>query len=330
MPPRRTLTIRRESFPIRGTFRISRGSKTEAVVVTAEIGQDGQIGRGECVPYQRYGETVENIIRTLEDLAGPVAAGLDRAALQDALPAGAARNALDCALWDLEAKLAGRPAWQLAGLAAPRPLTTCFTLSIDAPERMGAAAAAAAAMPILKLKLAGDGQDPPRVAAVREAAPAARIVLDANEAWDLPALAAQASIYRDLGVELIEQPLAAADDGVLLGFRSPVPLAADESCQGTDWLDRIVGRYQMVNLKLDKTGGLTAALALRRQAEAAGLGIMVGCMVATSLAMAPAVLLAQGAAYVDLDGPLLLAKDREPGLRFRDATLFPPEPALWG
>lgn len=329
MPPRRTLTIRRESFPIRGTFRISRGAKTEALVVTAEIGQDGLVGRGECVPYQRYGETVENIIGTLEDLAEPVAAGLDRLALLDALPAGAARNALDCALWDLEAKLAGRPAWQLAGLAEPQPLTTCFTLSIEAPAQMGAAAAAAA-MPILKLKLAGDGDDPARVAAVRAAAPAARIVLDANEAWDLDTLRREASLYSDLGVELIEQPLPAAADAALQGYRSPVPLAADESCHGTDCLDRIVGRYQTVNLKLDKTGGLTAALALKRQAEAAGLGIMVGCMVATSLAMAPAVLLAQGAAYVDLDGPLLLARDRDPGLVFHDATVFPPRPALWG
>ncbi|ACJ00828.1 N-acetyl-D-Glu racemase DgcA [Rhodospirillum centenum] len=327
----RRLTVRCESFPIRGTFRIARGAKTEARVVVAEVCDGAVTGRGECVPYARYGETVEGVAAALEGLAGAVEAGLDRAALQRALPPGAARNALDCALWDLEAKRTGLPVWQRAGLdAAPGPVTTAFTLSIDAPDAMARAAREASDRPLLKLKLAGDGLDLERVAAVREHAPASRLIVDANEGWTPQTLHRLAPDFHRLGVELIEQPLPAADDDALLGYESPVPLGADESVHGLDSLERLRGKYRVVNVKLDKTGGLTEALALRDAARAAGLEVMVGCMVATSLAMAPALLLAQGARYVDLDGPLLLARDRDPGLRYVGATVSPPEPALWG
>lgn len=329
--PRRRLRVLCESFPIRGTFRISRGAKTEARVVVAEIDDGGVVGRGECVPYARYGESVEQVAADIAALADAMAAGLDRAGLQTALPPGAARNALDCALWDLEAKLTGVPLWQLADLdAAPGPLTTCFTLSIDRPEVMADSARANRDTPLLKLKLAGDGLDLERVRAVRDNAPAARLVVDANEGWSLEDLRTLPAQLADLGVEMIEQPLPAGADDALLGLASPLPFGADESAHGLDSLDGLRGKYRVVNIKLDKTGGLTEALAMKCAAEAAGLEVMVGCMVATSLAMAPAVYLAQGARYVDLDGPLLLARDRDPGLRFQGTTLYPPDPALWG
>lgn len=329
--PIRSLRVRVESFPIRGTFRISRGAKTEARVVVAEIDDGGVVGRGECVPYARYGETVEQVAADIQALAAEVSAGLDRAGLQSVMKAGAARNALDCAFWDLEAKLTGVPVWQTADLAGPPgPLSTAFTLSIDSAEAMAVAAAASADKPLLKLKLAGDGLDLERVAAVRKHAPRSRLVVDANEGWSLDDLRVLPGKLADLGVEMIEQPLPAADDDALLGFHSPVPLGADESAHGLDNLEALRGKYQVVNIKLDKTGGLTEALAMRRAADAAGLEVMVGCMVATSLAMAPAVYVAQGARYVDLDGPLLLAKDREPGLRFEGTTLYPPGPEVWG
>jgi L-alanine-DL-glutamate epimerase-like enolase superfamily enzyme len=300
-------------------------------VVVAELREGGLLGRGEAVPYARYGESPEAVVATLEGLAGAVAAGLDREGLARLLPAGAARNALDCALWDLEARRAGRPVWQLAGLGlAPGPVVTAFTLSLDRPEAMAAAARAAGGRPLLKLKLGGQ-EVLERVRAVRAAVPRARLMVDANEAWSLDQLHHLAPELARLGVELIEQPLpAGADDGLRPGAAGPVPLAADESCHGRDSLERLVGRYQLINIKLDKTGGLTEALRLKAAAEAAGLGIMVGCMVATSLAMAPALLVAQGAAVVDLDGPLLLAVDRVPGLRYESATVYPPEPGLWG
>ncbi|MEI6558338.1 MAG: N-acetyl-D-Glu racemase DgcA [Rhodospirillaceae bacterium] len=326
----RTLTIRRECFPIRGSFRISRGAKVAAEVVVAEIRDGGTLGRGECVPYGRYGESLDGVVAALAALAPSVAAGLGRDDLERALPAGAARNALDCALWDLEAKLSGQPVWRLAGLAAaPAPVITAFTLSLDSPGAMAEAARAAAGRPLLKLKLTGEG-DLERVRAVRRAVPAARLIADANEGWSLGQLEALAPALADLGVELIEQPLPAAADQALAGFASPVPLGADESCHGRDGLDRLRGRYQVLNIKLDKTGGLTEALRLKQAAEAAGFGVMVGCMVASSLAMAPALLVAQGARLVDLDGPLLLAADRSPGLRYEGALVHPPEPALWG
>jgi L-alanine-DL-glutamate epimerase-like enolase superfamily enzyme len=326
----RFLLVRCERFPIQGEFRIARGSKTEAVVVVAEIHDGGAVGRGEAVPYARYGETPEAVVATLEGAAAAVADGLDRNTLAGLLPAGAARNALDCALWDLEAKQTGQPVWQRAGLASPpQPVATAFTLSLGTPEDMADAARAACWRPLLKLKLDGEGVLE-RVRAVRMAAPQSRLIADANEAWTLNQLNRYAPDLAALGVILIEQPLPAADDDRLPTTPGPVPLAADESCHGRDSLDRLVGRYQLVNIKLDKTGGLTEALGLKAAAEAAGFGIMVGCMVATSLAMAPALLVAQNAAVVDLDGPLLLATDRSPGLRYEGALVHPPEPALWG
>lgn len=329
-PGRRLLVVRREGFPIRGGFRISRGRKTEAEVVVAEIRAGDALGRGEGVPYARYGEGTDAVMATLEGLADAVAAGLDRAALARRLPPGAARNALDCALWDLEAKQTGQPVWQRAGLGtAPGPVMTAFTLSLDSPDGMAAAARAAGGRPLLKLKLDGE-LILERVRAVRAAVPEARLIADANEAWSLDQLLRFAPELAALGVELIEQPLPAADDALLPTVPGPVPLAADESCHGSDSLDRLAGRFQVVNIKLDKTGGLTGALQLKAAAEAAGFGVMVGCMVATSLAMAPALLVAQGAAVVDLDGPLLLAADREPGLRYDAAMVYPPDPVLWG
>lgn len=326
----RRLTFVAESFPIRGSFRISRGVKTEARVLTARVEEDGFVGRGEGVPYPRYGESIESASAELAAVAGAIAEGADRADLLTLMRPGAARAALDAALWDLEAKAGGVPVWRRLGMAGPPPpVTTSFTLSLDTPERMAEAARAAFDRPLLKMKLAGAG-DVDRVAAVREARPEARLIVDANEGWtladyrrDVPALAA-------LGVEMIEQPLPAGRDGELEGLERPIPLAADESVHGVESLSEVVGRYDVVCLKLDKTGGLTAGLEVRRAAEASGLAVMVGCMVSTSLAMAPALLLARGVRYVDLDGPLLLSEDRPFGLRYRGATVHPPETALWG
>jgi L-alanine-DL-glutamate epimerase-like enolase superfamily enzyme len=326
---------KRECFPIRGGFAISRGSKRTAEVVVAELAgksHDGRIvrGRGECVPYGRYGETVEGVIAAIESQSSNIANGMGRAALQSAMAAGAARNALDAAFWDLEAKAAGQPAWRLAGLScAPPPVATAFTISLGTPAAMGGAARAAAAMPLLKLKLGGD-DDIARVAEVRRQAPDARLIVDANEGWTFDQLAERAPALAELGVLLIEQPLAAGEDDRLLDFVSPVPLGADESCFGVDNLPRLRGRYQVINIKLDKTGGLTHALELQRAALAQGFAIMVGCMVSTSLAMAPAFLLTPDADFVDLDGPLLLEADREPAVSYERAWMQPPPPALWG
>jgi L-alanine-DL-glutamate epimerase-like enolase superfamily enzyme len=325
----RILRVRRESFPIAGRFTISRGSKTVAEVVVVEIEQAGRIGRGECVPYARYGETMEGVIAAIEALRPRIEGGLDRQGLQPALPAGAARNAVDCALWDLEAKTSGRPVWQLAGLMPPADLTTAYTLSLDTVENMAAAARAQAVRPVLKLKLAGPG-DLDRIRAVHANAPAARLIVDANEAWTPAIYAELAPQLQRLGVELIEQPLPAEADAALADLSRPVPVCADESCHDRASLARIAGRYDAVNIKLDKTGGLTEALALRDAALAQGYRIMVGCMVATSLAMAPALLAAQRAAFVDLDGPLLLARDRIPGLAYTGSSIAPAEPGLWG
>ncbi len=326
---RRRLEVRHESFPIRGSFRISRGAKTTAEVVVAELRDGDTVGRGECVPYTRYGETVDGVMTAMASAGDALAAGADRAALATLLPAGAARNALDCALWDLEAKLSGGRVWDLAGVPAPGPLTTAYTLSLDTVEAMGAAARAVAGYPLLKLKLSGAG-DLDRVRAVRANAPQARLMVDANEAWTLAELQRFAPDFAALGVVLIEQPLPAGADDALAAYRCPVPLGADESCHDRASLPGLKGRYQVVNIKLDKTGGLTEALALRAAAEAAGFGIMVGCMLGTSLAMAPAVLVGQGVGFVDLDGPLWLARDRVPGLAYDGTVLGPPEAALWG
>jgi L-alanine-DL-glutamate epimerase-like enolase superfamily enzyme len=325
----RQLTVRAESWPIAGTFTISRGSKTAADVVVVEIRDGGHVGRGECVPYPRYGETIAGATAAIEAVRPEIERGLDRAALQTGMKAGAARNAVDCALWDLEAKQAGRPVWQLAGLTPPQAATTAYTLSLDTVENMAAAARANADRPLLKLKLSGPG-DLDRVRAVHENAPRARLIVDANEAWTPEIYTALAPQLAPLGVELIEQPLPADADGPLAGLARPVPVCADESCHDAARLAHMAGKYDAVNIKLDKTGGLTEALRLAAAAKAAGLGIMVGCMVATSLAMAPALLLAVDARWIDLDGPLLLARDRDYGLVYDGSRVQPATPDLWG
>ena len=329
MPPALSLTIRTEAWPIAGRFSISRGAKTEAEVVVAELADGRHRGRGECVPYGRYGETVAGVAAALSAMAERLAQGLDRAGLQRAMPAGAARNALDCAFWDLEAKRAGRPAHELAGLPAPRPLVTAYTISLDTPAAMAAAAGKAAAHKLLKIKLGGTG-DPERIAAVRAAAPRATLIADANEGWNAANLAANLTACADAGFALVEQPLPADDDSALGAMARPIPVCADESVHDRAGLAALGGRYDAVNIKLDKTGGLTEALAMAQEAERQGFSLMVGCMVATSLAMAPALLVAQRARVVDLDGPLLLARDRPDGLLYRDSLVHPPTPALWG
>jgi L-alanine-DL-glutamate epimerase-like enolase superfamily enzyme len=325
----RTLNIAREVWPIRGTFRISRGSRTEAVVLVARIEHDGAKGHGECVPYARYGESIESVMAQMESVRGLIERGGTRAELGHALKGGAARNALDCALWDLEAKRAGKRVWQLAGLSEPKAIVTAFTLSVDTPANMALAAEAARARPLLKVKLTGEG-DLERVAAVRKAAPNSHLVVDANEAWDIGAYARYAPALARLGVDLIEQPLHADRDAALIGLTHPVPLCADESCHDRHSLPHLAGRYEAVNIKLDKTGGLTEALALRNASMVAGFKIMVGCMVGTSLSMAPAHLLAQGTAWADIDGPLLLDRDRVPGLAYDGSSVAPGPAALWG
>lgn len=326
----REISIESEHWPIAGAFTISRGSKTEAEVVTVTIRENGATGRGECVPYGRYGETVKDVLASIKVIGQSIADGMTRDELQRAMHRGAARNALDCALWDLEAKLTGEPVWKLAGLAEPQPLTTAYTLSLAEPDAMREAARASAARPLLKLKLGGDGDDIARVAAVREGAPQARLIVDANEGWKADDVLPLAREFAKLGVALIEQPLPAKEDEALRGIDSPVPLCADESAHGIEGMIRLVGLYQYVNVKLDKTGGLTEALSVIRNARRRKLGVMVGCMVATSLAMAPATLVAQGADFVDLDGPLLLAKDRPHGIAYEGSLMMPPEKALWG
>ena len=326
-----TLTAAVESWPIRGVFRISRGARTEAQVVVATVRDGAVVGRGECVPYARYGESIDSVVEQINGIASAIAGGLDRDGLLAALPAVAARNAVDCALWDLEAKRSGTPAWKLAGLAAaPGTVTTVYTLSVDTPEAMGNAAAENAARPLLKLKMTGDGLDLDRVTRIHANAPKARLVVDANEAWDVATYRDLAPKLAGLGVEMIEQPLPAKDDGGLIGLERPVPLCADESCHDTATLDALAGKYDTVNIKLDKTGGLTEALRLRAEAERRGFGIMVGCMIGTSLGMAPGMLVAQGVGLVDLDAPLLLAKDREPGMRYDGSVVYPAAAELWG
>jgi len=323
------LAVRIERWPIAGAFTIARGSKTEAVVVVAELADGDHVGRGECVPYARYGESVEGVVATIEGQREFVEGGGDRLALQGAMGPGAARNALDCAFWDLEAKKAGRPVWQLAGLAEPRPVTTAFTVSLGEPDAMGAAAAKAAHRPLLKVKL-GTADDAARIAAVRSNAPGAKLIIDANEGWRPDNLARNMAACASAGVVMIEQPLPAADDAALAGIARPVPVCADESLHDRASLAHLAGRYDAINIKLDKAGGLTEALLLAHAAEAHGLDLMIGCMVGTSLAMAPAMMLADRAKLVDLDGPLLLAGDREPGLRYDGSTVHPPTAELWG
>ncbi|TBW38648.1 dipeptide epimerase [Siculibacillus lacustris] len=324
------LDVAIETFPIAGSFTIARGSRTEAVVVTATI-TDGRVrGRGECVPYARYGETVEGVAATIRDIGAALAEpGFDRAKLARLLPAGAARNALDCALWDFEAKRSGVAARIKAGVVELQPLVTAYTLSLGSPESMAAAAAVAASRPLLKVKLGGEG-DPERIAAVREAAPEARMIVDANEAWRESTLAANLAACEEAGVELIEQPLPAGEDDALIGLATRIAVCADESLHEAGDLAGLRNRYTAINIKLDKAGGLTEALHIATEARRLRYRVMVGCMVGTSLAMAPALLVAQGADFVDLDGPLLLARDRHPGLVYDGSLVAPPLPALWG
>jgi len=328
-PSPQRLTVSRRSWPLAQPFAISRGSKTTADVVVAEIFDGDSRGRGECVPYPRYGESVDSVVAALEAMKGAVFSGLDREALQRAMPPGAARNALDAAFWDIEAKREDRRAADIAGLGPLKPVVTAYTLSLDTPQRMGAAAAAQRARPLLKLKLTGDG-DLDRVRAVRNNAPASRLIVDANEGWTPQHFEMLAPELAELGVELIEQPLPAGDDNALAEMPHPIPVCADESCHVVDDLDSLVGKYNAINIKLDKTGGLTEALLLAKAGRERGFALMVGCMIGTSLAIAPAMLVAQQASVVDLDAPLLLAQDRVPGLRYDGSLVYPPDPALWG
>lgn len=318
------VSARIERWPIDGAFKIARGSKTEAAVIVVEL-TDGQItGRAECVPYARYGETVESVLAQIRS-----AYAADREELRRVLPAGAARNALDCAMWDFEAKSSDTSAAAMADVAPLQPLLTAYTLSLDTPEAMAGKAAEASSYPLLKLKLGAEG-DEQRLYAIREARPEARLIVDVNEGWLRGNLAYRLAVCAEVGVEVVEQPVPADIDAILESQPRPVPVCADESAHTTADIDRLTGRYEAVNIKLDKAGGLTEALAMAEAARAAGLKIMVGCMVSTSLAMAPALILAQKADWVDLDGPLLLAKDRTPGLSYVGPFIRPPSAALWG
>jgi len=323
------LTVEVERWPIRGAFTISRGSKREAVVVVATVSDGRYRGRGECVPYARYGETVENVVTAVEACSSAIASGANRADLGTFLPAGAARNAIDCALWDFEAKRSGRSAAKLAGLLPLHAVETAFTISLASPEVMAAKAREASGYPLLKLKLGGDG-DEARLVAVRDAVPHARLIADANEAWQPHEVESLLAVAAAVGVELVEQPLPAGNDEILAHVERLVPVCADESVHDRASLDLLVGRFDAVNIKLDKTGGLTEALVVAARARALWLKVMVGSMVATSLAMAPALLLAQDADFVDLDGPLLLARDRVPGLAYDGGIIAPPTSELWG
>ena len=323
------LKCRIERWPIAGAFTISRGAKTEAVTVVAELSQGGLTGRGECTPYPRYGETPEVTLAALKAMREPLRRGLEREALQAAMPAGAARNALDCAWLDLEAKMRGVRVWNMLGRPAPRACTTAYTISLGTPEAMAAATAKAAHRPLLKIKLGGDG-DGERILAVRKAAPESELIVDANEAWTPDNLEQNLAECAEVGVTLVEQPLPAGRDEALARIKRTVAVCADESVHDRASLKGLRDRYDAVNIKLDKTGGLTEALAMVDAAHALGFEIMVGCMVATSLAMAPAMLLASEARFVDLDGPLLLKRDRDGGLRYDGSLVYPPDAALWG
>ncbi|ETR76493.1 mandelate racemase [Afipia sp. P52-10] len=324
-----TLSARIEHWPIAGSFTISRGAKTEAVTVVTDISDGVHTGRGECTPYPRYGETPETTLQAVLAMDERIRQGIDARALQAAMPPGAARNALDCALWDLAAKAQGKRVWQVLQRAEPKPLTTAYTISLGTPEAMAEATAKAAHRPLLKIKLGGDG-DAQRIAAVRRAAPNSELIVDANEAWTDANIAANLDACATAGVTLVEQPLPAGKDGTLARIKRPIAVCADESVHDRASLASLRERYDAINIKLDKTGGLTEAMALADDARALGFDIMVGCMVATSLAMAPALIVAQQARVVDLDGPLLLTKDREDGLRYDGSIVHPPSSALWG
>ena len=319
------LAVKREVFKLKQAFTISRGSRTEAQVLTVSIHDGVYWGWGECVPYARYGETLDSVNAQIQSLPSK----FDHQNLYHLLPPGAGRNAVDCALWDLEAKQSNRRVWELAGLPAPRPEITAYTLSLDSPEVMRAQAKQNAKRPILKIKL-GTSDDMPRLEAVRSGAPDARIIVDANEGWTVELYSDLAPHLARLGVDMVEQPLPADNDDALLGIERPLPICADESCHDRASLPSLKGKYDMINIKLDKTGGLTEGLALREAALSAGYSVMVGCMMGSSLAMAPAQLLAQGMSIVDLDGPLLLAEDREMPLFYDKFGVHPSKRELWG
>jgi len=323
-----TVEVREEVWPLKKVFRISRGSHTEAQVVVVTVANDEHIGRGEGVPIKRYAQSVESVLAQIESIK--VEKNLDRQQLQKLLPAGAARNALDCALWDLEVKTCGKRVWELANVPIVPEVRTSFTISLDTPEKMAAAAAVAAELPILKLKLQGDDLDLARVKGVRESAPAARLLLDANESWSPEHYRKIVPELHELGVELIEQPFPANADEVLENLDHPIPVCADESCHTTADLRRLTNRYEMINVKLDKTGGLTEALRLCDRARDSGFKLLIGCMVCTSLGIAPARLLASNADRVDLDGPLLLGRDRQHALAYTNGRLALPSAQLWG
>ena len=325
----RSLQVVEETFPIAGSFTISRGSRTEIPVISVTIIEGENMGSGECVPYSHYGESLSSVRRQIENMSALIADGGDRADLNKAMPAGAARNAIDCALLDLEAKQTGRRAWEILDLLPPSELVTAYTLSLGSAEAMGAAAREARERALLKLKLGGEG-DVERVRAVREGAPNSRLIVDANEAWSQDMVQPYSEAFAEMGVELIEQPLPNGHDELLATIPHPVPICADESCHVSSDLNNLTGRYDLVNIKLDKTGGLTEALNLARAARAKGFDIMVGCMLGTSLAMAPATLVATLADFVDLDGPLLLSKDRDVPIVYKNSHVMPPKPELWG
>jgi L-alanine-DL-glutamate epimerase-like enolase superfamily enzyme len=322
------IEVKEEVWPLKETFRISRGSRTEARVVVVTVSDGEHIGRGEGVPIRRYAQTTDSVLAQIESIRS--AKNLDRRRIQELLPAGAARNAFDCALWDLEAKISGKRVWELANISMIPKVETSFTISLDTPAAMSAAAKANANAPILKLKLGGDDVDLARVEAARVAAPAARLLIDANESWSPAHYRNVAPALKGLGVELIEQPFRADADEVLETLDHPIPVCADESCHTSADLPRLTNRYEMINVKLDKAGGLTEALLLTERAREAGFTLLIGCMVCTSLGIAPARLLASTADYVDLDGPLLLARDREHGLSYQNGKIDIPSRELWG
>lgn len=331
MAASRKLSVAHESWPIAGSFSISRGTKTTAEVIKVTLEQDGAVGVGESVPYARYGETIDATLTAMEAVRAEIETGCSRADVPRILQTHAAQNALDCALWDLEAKLTGTPVWQLAGLEKPpEPIITAYTLSLETPEKMAEAAAKASGRPLLKIKLGGNG-DHERLRAIRAAAPDTRLIIDANEAWKPADLDNHLAVCAETAVELVEQPLPAGDDDALQGLgKTSVLICADESAHAKEDLHKLAGKYTAINVKLDKTGGLTEALALADAGREQGFAIMIGCMLATSLAMAPGHIVGQQARVVDLDGPLLLAIDRNPGIRFEGSLMYPPPPALWG
>ena len=326
----RRVSVTVERFPLRQVFTIARGSKTEAVVVVCEVGEGEARGRGECVPYARYGETVETVALAIEGVRPALEAGASRTDVQNLLPPGAARNAVDCALWDLEAKAAGRSVASVICRRSPGPVETAVTISLGTPDEMAAQTAAVATHTLIKVKVGAGEEDGARIRAVREAAPGARLIVDANEGWTADTLVANMNEAAAAGVALIEQPLPAGADELLARVSRPVPVCADESVHGTADLALLRDRYDAVNLKLDKTGGLTEGLEFAAEARRLGFKLMVGCMVGTSLAMAPAVLLAQDADFVDLDGPLILRDDRPNGLAYHGSAVSPPLADLWG